>query len=97
MDKNYILYLLINTHNNYTYLGITNNSERRIRQHNGEIKNGANAHSELEIWYNDLKGLIVLEPLVSIGSVSFVALQGRDLIKDFDAEGVGGHATSSSL
>ena len=41
MDKNYILYLLINTHNNYTYLGITNNSERRIRQHNGDIKGGA--------------------------------------------------------
>jgi len=40
-QNNYILYLLINTSNNNTYLGITNNSERRIRQHNGEIKGGA--------------------------------------------------------
>ena len=27
--------------NNYTYLGITNNFKRRLRQHNGEIKGGA--------------------------------------------------------
>lgn len=37
----YIVYLLKNTQNNYTYLGITNNSEKRIRQHNGIIKGGA--------------------------------------------------------
>tara|TARA_B100001057_G_C22148608_1_gene681109 strand:- start:158 stop:526 length:369 start_codon:yes stop_codon:yes gene_type:complete len=37
----YIVYLLTNTQNNRTYLGITNNSERRIRQHNGDIKGGA--------------------------------------------------------
>ena len=39
----YIVYLLINTDNtnNYTYLGITNNSNRRLRQHNREIKGGA--------------------------------------------------------
>ena len=41
MEKNYILYLLTNTNNNKTYLGITNNPERRIRQHNGEISGGA--------------------------------------------------------
>lgn len=41
MDRTYIVYLLKNTDNNYTYLGITNNYERRIRQHNGEIKGGA--------------------------------------------------------
>jgi putative endonuclease len=39
--RNWILYLLRNTENNYTYLGVTNKSERRIRQHNGEIKGGA--------------------------------------------------------
>ena len=39
--NNYIVYLLKNTHTKYTYLGITNNSARRIRQHNGEIKGGA--------------------------------------------------------
>jgi predicted GIY-YIG superfamily endonuclease len=37
----YIIYLLINTYNNYTYVGITNNITRRIRQHNGIIKGGA--------------------------------------------------------
>jgi len=37
----YQMYLLINTTNQYTYLGITNNSNRRLRQHNGEIKGGA--------------------------------------------------------
>ena len=37
----YILYLLVNTKNQYTYLGITNNSNRRIRQHNGDLEGGA--------------------------------------------------------
>lgn len=37
----YLVYLLTNSQSNRTYLGITNNSERRIRQHNGEIKGGA--------------------------------------------------------
>ena len=37
----FIVYLLKNTHSKYTYLGVTNNSEKRIRQHNGEIKGGA--------------------------------------------------------
>ena len=40
-EKDYIVYLLYNTCNNKTYLGITNNSRRRLRQHNGEIKGGA--------------------------------------------------------
>jgi len=39
--NNYNLYLLQNTLNNRTYVGITNNLERRIRQHNGIIKGGA--------------------------------------------------------
>ena len=37
----YIIYLLTNSENNCTYIGITNNPERRLRQHNGEIKGGA--------------------------------------------------------
>jgi predicted GIY-YIG superfamily endonuclease len=40
-DLNYMVYLLKNTHNNKTYLGITNNHIRRLRQHNCEIKGGA--------------------------------------------------------
>ncbi len=41
MNKNYIVYLLINTLSNKTYIGITNNQQRRIRQHNSEITGGA--------------------------------------------------------
>jgi predicted GIY-YIG superfamily endonuclease len=37
----YIVYLLTNSVSNRTYLGITNNPKRRIRQHNGELKGGA--------------------------------------------------------
>jgi predicted GIY-YIG superfamily endonuclease len=39
--NDYIVYLLKNSSNKYTYLGITNNSIRRIRQHNSIIKGGA--------------------------------------------------------
>jgi putative endonuclease len=37
----YCVYLLINTNNNKTYVGITNNINRRIRQHNKELVGGA--------------------------------------------------------
>ena len=37
----YCVYLLINNNNNKTYIGITNNTNRRIRQHNNEICGGA--------------------------------------------------------
>jgi len=39
--SNYIIYLLYNTTNNCTYVGITTNKERRLRQHNGELVGGA--------------------------------------------------------
>ena len=39
--KDYIVYLLINTNNKCTYIGCTNNSKRRIRQHNGDLVGGA--------------------------------------------------------
>ena len=40
-DESYIVYLLKNSNNNCTYIGMTNNPERRLRQHNGYIKGGA--------------------------------------------------------
>ena len=39
--ENYIIYILINTSSNKTYVGITNNPMRRLRQHNGELVGGA--------------------------------------------------------
>jgi predicted GIY-YIG superfamily endonuclease len=39
--NNYNVYLLKNTCSNRTYVGITNNLKRRLRQHNGYIKGGA--------------------------------------------------------
>lgn len=44
VKRDYIVYCLISAdpkHANQTYVGITNNFARRIRQHNGEIKGGA--------------------------------------------------------
>ena len=43
----YLVYLLVNSLNNCTYIGITNNKERRIRQHNGELVGGARYTTKL--------------------------------------------------
>lgn len=40
-ENEYIVYVLINDKNNCTYVGITNNPERRIKQHNNILKGGA--------------------------------------------------------
>jgi putative endonuclease len=41
MDKPWTLYLLYHAEANRTYLGVTTNVERRLRQHRGEIVGGA--------------------------------------------------------
>ena len=49
----YVVYVLVNTSNNKTYVGITNKPERRIRQHNGELVGGAkytHANKDMGIW-----------------------------------------------
>ena len=38
-NSQWICYLIAN--NNYTYVGVTPTPEKRLRQHNGEIKGGA--------------------------------------------------------
>lgn len=41
ISRNWCLYLLENDVNKKTYLGVSTNIERRLRQHNNEIKGGA--------------------------------------------------------
>lgn len=40
MEKDYVCYIISNPRN-HTYVGITNNLTKRLRQHNGEIVGGA--------------------------------------------------------
>ena len=45
----YLVYILKS--DKYSYVGMTNNFERRMRQHNKEIKGGARYTSKRENWY----------------------------------------------
>ena len=45
----YIVYLL--KCENYSYVGMTNDIFKRLRQHNGEIKGGARYTSKRKDWY----------------------------------------------
>ena len=51
----YYVYVLYNLNNNRTYVGMTNNLARRIRQHNGIICGGAKYTTRIAsnntIWY----------------------------------------------
>lgn len=50
MNKSYFVYMLVNTRNT-TYIGMTNNPRRRVRQHNGIIKGGARATRRSNTWW----------------------------------------------
>jgi len=62
LPTNYVVYVLVNTSHNKTYIGITNNTTRRIRQHNCELVGGAkyttsNKGSGSWIFYGFIKNL----------------------------------------
>ena len=46
----YVCYCISSTTTSKTYVGVTNNLERRLRQHNGEIKGGAKYTSSGGPW-----------------------------------------------
>lgn len=50
-EKEWVVYLLYNDIQGKTYLGISNDWKRRLRQHNGEIKGGArNTRGKVGEW-----------------------------------------------
>lgn len=64
----YLVYVLINTSHNKTYVGITNNPTRRLRQHNGELVGGAkyttsNKGSGEWLFYGFIKNLEKIQSL----------------------------------
>lgn len=46
----YVCYVLISELNHTTYCGVTNNPQRRLRQHNGEITGGAKYTRKFRPW-----------------------------------------------
>lgn len=47
------IYLLYSTSCNSTYIGITNDPDRRLKQHNGIISGGAKATRKVNDWIYD--------------------------------------------
>lgn len=47
----YYCYLIVSqSHPTYTYIGITNNLEKRLKQHNGLLKGGAKCTRKFKDW-----------------------------------------------
>ena len=80
---NWSLYLLENTDNKYTYLGVTVNIQRRIRQHNGELVGGAKYTSN-----HKSNGIWILKTLVNDLTKS-EALSYERIIKNKRRKGKG--------
>jgi predicted GIY-YIG superfamily endonuclease len=90
----YVVYVLINTSHNKTYVGITNNPTRRLRQHNGELVGGAkyttsNKGSGEWIFYGFIKNLekrqsLSLEKRIKIKSRKLKGLPIDRRIKAID-------------
>ena len=53
MSNHWILYLLYHKASNRTYLGITTDPQRRLRQHRGEIVGGARFTSRIQKSFPD--------------------------------------------
>ena len=50
MNKQWFVYVLRSLSSNRTYVGVTTDEKRRLRQHNGEIKGGARSTSGFRPW-----------------------------------------------
>ena len=61
-DNNWYCYVLISIDKRHTYIGATNNIDRRLRQHNGKIKGGAKYTRNWRPWEH----LCIIGPLDKI-------------------------------
>lgn len=51
MTNKYYCYIIISkSHNDYTYIGTTNNLEKRLDQHNGKLIGGAKSTKKYNDW-----------------------------------------------
>jgi putative endonuclease len=92
--SNYLVYVLINTNNNKTYVGITNNYNRRIRQHNSELVGGAkyttnNKNNGIWCYYGIINNLdkrisLRIEKLIKINSKKMSGLPIERRIKSIN-------------
>lgn len=60
--SDYCCYLILGMHSQRTYIGTTNNFERRLRQHNGEISGGAKYTTKND---TDWRPMVIVEGFAS--------------------------------
>lgn len=79
----YVVYLLINTHNNRTYVGMSNNVQLRLRKHNGELVGGAK-------YTHNFKGdgeWIIYGMIKNLGKIQALSIEKRIQIKSHKVKG----------